>query len=864
MEASPADQTAAAPPTPVLASIGVAMTFPGVRALDRVDFSVTAGEVHALIGENGAGKSTLIRILSGEIDGYDGELRLDGRAIRFASPREAIAHGIAVIPQELLLVGPLTASDNVCLGQEPRSALGLLDRRATSERGAAALAALGEATLGNRVVSGLDTGQRQLVAIARALSQNARVVIMDEPTASLGPAEVRRLEALVAQLAAQGVAVVYVSHRLDEVLRLAGRITVLRDGRPVATIGADGATEQDLVRLMVGRDIQRSAFTAVPEQSDELLRVERLSLADASRPSGYRLRDVSFTVRRGEIVGLAGLIGAGRSDLLLTLAGAVDRRPEGRIVFDGRPYTPTTPAAAWQAGIALLPEERAVLGLFPHQSVRANITVGALGRVSRFGVVDRRREAETTAAMMRQTGLGAASPRAAISTLSGGNQQKALLARCLFASPSLLLLDEPTRGIDLAAKAEIYDLIRDLARRGYGVLMCSSELPEILTLCHRVLVFRDGHAVATFDHASATEERILAAATSSQTPDVPGADRPAPAPPAPPAGPPAAPPAPPSFRDWIRRRASIVGLAAVVALAVLFSPNRSGRLVFLDAGNLTDILRQVAEKGILAAGMTPVIISGGIDLSVGSLLALSATVSALLLMHGGLGVGATIAIVVGLGGVVGLLNGAIVAAGRIQPFIVTLAMMSAARGVARYLSGGAAIPLAFGAGGAPDAFRAFGGQIAPLVPAPAVLFLASVAGIYVLLSHSRSGRYVYAIGDNEAAARVSGVRVGWHKTLVYVVCGGLAALAGLVHCAQLEQGNPNDGVAYELDAIAAVVIGGASLSGGVGTVGGTLVGTLIIGVINNSMGLNNIDANLQLILKGAIILGAVWLQRRQR
>ena len=240
------------------------------------------------------------------------------------------------------------------------------------------------------------------------------------------------------------------------------------------------------------------------------------------------------------------------------------------------------------------------------------------------------------------------------------------------------------------------------------------------------------------------------------------------------------------------------------------------------------------------------------------------TVSALLLMHGGLGVGATIAIVVGLGGVVGLLNGAIVAAGRIQPFIVTLAMMSAARGVARYLSGGAAIPLAFGAGGAPDAFRAFGGQIAPLVPAPAVLFLASVAGIYVLLSHSRSGRYVYAIGDNEAAARVSGVRVGWHKTLVYVVCGGLAALAGLVHCAQLEQGNPNDGVAYELDAIAAVVIGGASLSGGVGTVGGTLVGTLIIGVINNSMGLNNIDANLQLILKGAIILGAVWLQRRQR
>jgi ribose transport system permease protein len=302
----------------------------------------------------------------------------------------------------------------------------------------------------------------------------------------------------------------------------------------------------------------------------------------------------------------------------------------------------------------------------------------------------------------------------------------------------------------------------------------------------------------------------------------------------------------------------------VVALAVLFSPTRGGRLVFLNLGNLTDILRQVAEKGILAAGMTPVIISGGIDLSVGSVLALAATLSASLLMHAGAGVLATILIVLGVGAGVGLINGAVAAAWRIQPFIVTLATMSAARGVARYLSGGTAVPLAFGPGGAPDAFHVLGTEIAPFVPAPAVLFLGAVGAIYLLLAWTRSGRYVYAIGDNEAAARLSGIRVAAQKTFVYVICGLLAALAGLVHCAQLEQGNPNDGVAYELDAIAAVVIGGTSLSGGVGTVGGTLVGTLIIGVINNSMGLNNIDANLQLILKGAIILGAVWFQRRKR
>ena len=860
METAPSGPTSAPTAPPILESIGLAMTFPGVRALAGVDFSVAAGEVHALIGENGAGKSTLIRILSGELDGYTGDLRLDGQPVRFTSPRDAIARDIAVIPQELLLVGPLTASENICLGHEPRTATGLLDRRAIDDRGAAALTALGDASLSRRVVRDLDTGQRHLVAIARALSLNARLVIMDEPTASLGPAEVERLEMLVEQLSAQGVAIVYISHRLDEVLRLADRITVLRDGQRVATLDAAGTTEQDLVRLMVGRDIQRAAFAPVPEESDELLSVEGLSLSDASRLGGYRLRDVSFTVRRGEIVGFAGLIGAGRSDVLLALMGALDRRPEGRIVFDGRPYTPTTPHRARSTGLVLLPEERAVLGIFPHQSVRANISMGALDRVSRFGLVDGAREAAAADALVGQTGLRAASPLVPISTLSGGNQQKAILARCLFASPALLMLDEPTRGIDLAAKAEIYDLIRDLARRGYGIIMCSSELPEILTLCHRVVVFRDGQVTARFDHADATEEGILAAAASSSTHGAPPPDRAAPPSPAPPP----VPAAPPTIRDRIRRRASLFGLAAVVALAVLFSPHRGGRLVFLDLGNLTDILRQVAEKGILAAGMTPVIISGGIDLSVGSLLALSATVSALLMMHGGFGVVTTTAIVLSLGGLVGLMNGAIIAAWRIQPFIVTLAMMSAARGVARYLSGGAAIPMVFGPGAAPEAFRGFGGQIVPFVPAPAVFLLAAVAGIYVLLSRSRSGRYVYAIGDNEPAARLSGIRVGWQKTLVYVICGGLAALAGLIHCAQLEQGNPNDGVAYELDAIAAVVIGGTSLSGGVGTVGGTFIGTLIIGVINNSMGLNNIDANLQLILKGAIILGAVWLQRRQR
>ncbi len=299
-------------------------------------------------------------------------------------------------------------------------------------------------------------------------------------------------------------------------------------------------------------------------------------------------------------------------------------------------------------------------------------------------------------------------------------------------------------------------------------------------------------------------------------------------------------------------------------LAIAFSPVRQGHLIFLDLGNLSDILRQVSEKGILAVGMTAVVIAGGIDLSVGSVLAFSATLAAMLWMRSGAGLFVSLLVVVLAGSLWGLVNGLVIARWRLPAFIATLATMSAARGAARYLSGGTAIPLGFGPGGAPESVHVLAGPLLPYVPAPAVVLLLSALGMHLYLARTRGGRYLYAIGGNEQAAHLSGIRVSLHKAGVYVLCGALAGLAGLVHAAQLEQGNPNDGIAYELDAIAAVVIGGTALSGGTGTVGGTLVGILTIGVINNSLGLNNVDANLQLILKGVIILLAVWLQRRRR
>jgi len=706
----------------------------------------------------------------------------------------------------------------------------------------------------DQTIEHLEPGQRQLVAIAQALSLDARVIIMDEPTAALGNAEAERLERLVRKLSERGVAVVYISHRLDAVRRLATRITVLRDGKRITTREAAGVDEAEMVRLMVGREIPQVALEPPPKGSEERLSVENLSIADPDAPGGFRVKDVSLSVRRGEILGLAGLVGARRTDFLLALAGASELPVTGRIRVGASEGIPADPTAARAAGIVLLPEERKAQAIFPDLGVAENVTLPALSRVSRFGFwIQRRRARDAAATAMRETGVKAAATSVPIATLSGGNQQKALLARCLFASPSVLLLDEPTRGIDLAAKAEIYALLRRLAAEGFAIVLCSSEMAEVLTQCHRIVVFREGRVAAELSREEATEEAVLAAASgtgaaTAREERLGGGDRGS--------GPPR--------RARLARFTSVLGLLAVVILGIVFSPVRGGRPVFLGLGNLTDILRQVAEKGILAVGMTAVIVSGGIDLSVGSVLALAATLTAWLLMKGGVGLGVTLLAVLAAGAVCGLVNGLVIARWRLPAFIATLATMSAARGVARYLSGGTAIPLGFGEGAAPESVRALAGPLLPYVPAPAVVFVACVLGMHLFLARTAPGRALYAIGDNETAARLSGVRVARWKTAVYVISGTLAALAGLIHCAQLEQGNPNDGVAYELDAIAAVVIGGTSLSGGIGSVGGTLVGVLTIGVINNIMGLNNVDANLQLILKGVIILGAVWLQRKRR
>jgi ribose transport system ATP-binding protein len=495
----------------------VSKRFPGVRALHDVSFSVARGEIHALVGENGAGKSTLMKILSGVYPDYDGEVIFDGAQLALSSPRDAQRRGIAIIYQELNLIPELTVAENIFLGREPRTATGLLDGERMNREARALLARLNLAIPPDRPVKWLRVGEQQLVEVAKALSLDARLLILDEPTSALSQTEIERLFAVVAALKTDGVTMIYISHKFDEVFQIADRATVLRDGECIGTLPIDQTDAATLIRMMVGRNLSEFYPKEDADVGDEALRVDHLHLLPDEQQGGRDLRDISFAVRRGEIVGVAGLMGAGRTELLETLFGVhPPRRVRGRIAIGGRERRIASPRAAIDAGLAFVTEDRKTQGLALPLSVGHNMTLAALGRFLRFDVI---RQAAENAAIRRsieQLHIKVPGVGAEVGKLSGGNQQKVVLAKCLLTRPRVLMLDEPTRGIDVGAKAEIYAIISHLAQEGAAILMASSELPELLAMCDRVLVLCDGRLTAELMRAEATPERIMEAATARQ------------------------------------------------------------------------------------------------------------------------------------------------------------------------------------------------------------------------------------------------------------------------------------------------------------------------------------------------------------
>jgi ABC-type sugar transport system ATPase subunit len=493
--------------------------FPGVTALSDVSLDVAAGEVHAIVGENGAGKSTLMKILSGAITEYDGEIILRGQPVRFSGPRDAEHAGVSIMYQELNLVEELSAAANIFLGREKRGWFGLLDDRSMEAEAAGYFTQLGTRIPPAIRVSSLRVGDQQLVEIAKALSLRADVLIMDEPTSALSESEVRRLFDVIRTLQSRGVTILYISHKMDEVFTLADRITVLRDGRLVQSLPRAQAEPRQVVNLMVGREIASLHFDEPRRPGDEVLKVEGLTLASRDRGQRPRLDCVSLTLRRGEILGIAGLLGAGRTELLECLFGASPAPPGGAVYLEGRRVSFRRPTAAMAAGLAYVTEDRKRLGLFDQLTVAANVTLSNLRLVLRSGFLSRRKEVEVVGRSAQDLAIKSAGPHAAITSLSGGNQQKCIIARWLLTSPKVLLLDEPTRGIDVGAKAELYLLMDRLCRQGLGIIMTSSELPELLTVCDRILVLCEGRKTAEFTRAEASEELIMHAATGTPPED---------------------------------------------------------------------------------------------------------------------------------------------------------------------------------------------------------------------------------------------------------------------------------------------------------------------------------------------------------
>ncbi|MEX0938630.1 MAG: sugar ABC transporter ATP-binding protein [Pirellulales bacterium] len=502
---------------PIISIRNVTKRFGGVVALDDVSFDIRPRELHAICGENGAGKSTLMKILAGVLTAYEGELWLRDEPVRFGGTRDAEAAGVSIIHQEFNLVEELSSAANIFLGREMRTRLGLVDDRAMEEAAGELFAQLDCHVDPRQPCGQLRVGDQQLVEIAKALSLRTDIFIMDEPTSALTESEVERLFRVIGRLRERGVTVLYISHKMDEIFRLSDRITVLRDGKRVETVARAQTDPRQITHLMVGREIEAVDISAKRPIGEVLLRVESLSLPWPGHARQWRLRDVSLSLRRGEILGIAGLMGAGRTELLECLFGAAAEPHQGAIFLQDHEVRFRHPAEALAAGVALVTEDRKRLGLFSAMNVRENLTVCSLSQASQGGLVRSRREHEMARETAGQLAIKAASVEAPVVSLSGGNQQKVIIGRWLLTEPAVLLLDDPTRGVDVGAKAELYRLMDRLCRQGLGILLTSSELPELLAVCDRILVLSEGRLTGEFTREEATEQRIMEAATKRES-----------------------------------------------------------------------------------------------------------------------------------------------------------------------------------------------------------------------------------------------------------------------------------------------------------------------------------------------------------
>jgi ribose transport system ATP-binding protein len=818
-----------AEPSARLEVFGVEKAFASGRVLRRVSLSCRSGEVRALLGENGAGKSTLVKIISGAIKADAGEVRLDGEATAFAGPLDALRQGVGVVYQELTLFDNLSIADNLFIGSEPTGPLGFI--RATELLAIAEqrLQAIDLPQSPTDPIDRLTIAERHLLEFARATSRRLRVLILDEPTSALGPRESAALFKLMRLLKEQGLALLYISHRLDEVLSVCDAVTVLKDGVAVFDGPIAGLTEQDLIEHMLGRSLAartRTAWVETAPVGSALLAIEDLT--------GSNFSGISFSVGRGEILGLTGLIGCGALEVLETLV-AVRQPRAGRILLEGAAMSFHNPGEAAHTGVLFAPEDRKRDGLALSRTARENVSMGVLDRLQKGGVIARARETEVVERAARQASLAPALLDRECKRLSGGQQQKVMLARCLAGKPRLLVLAEPTRGVDVGARDEIHAILRSLAAEGMTIIVVSSDTQEIVDLCGRVIVFDRGRMAGELHGSEITREGLISASARAAA----VARR-------------RGPPASRKRRGTPQLEEIGVPIAALLVTLVVFAVSARH---FLTLQNLDGLEHQLVLLGLASLGQMVVILSGGIDLAVGAVVSITNMLSAYLLLttDATIAVSATLA----LGALVGFTNATLVHL-KFPPFLATYA-------VSLILVGLSLAEFGQSVGPVPQSFWTL--ATARLGPIPVATLAVAILFVFAWIISKRTaiGRHLFAFGRDPESARLIGVRPFRLLLIAYLASGLLAAAGGLFLSARVGAGLPRSGLGVELDAIAAVVLGGASLFGGHISVVGTLAGVLVLTLIANGFNLIQVDPFYSGMLRGAIMLAIVgfWAARRR-
>ena len=800
--------------------------------LKEVSFELRQGEVLALLGENGAGKSTCVKLLAGVHTPTMGSVVVDGMPADFQSPADASKAGVAVMHQHPGLFPDLSIAENIFIGHMPTTGPGFIDAGRMREEARRVLDTVGLNVPPETRLGELRTSEQQLVEIARALSLKARVLIMDEPTAALSQREVERLFQVVGELRKQGVAMMFVGHRMDEIFRIADRIAVLRDGSLVGVEPAAALSRPAAIKMMVGRELSSLYPERTASRGPVSLAVRSLVL-QAGGPS------IDLIVRKGEIVGLGGLVGSGRTEIARVLFG-VDRPVSGEILIDGIPRKIHSPREAMDAGIAYVSEDRMGQSLVMDFSILDNAALTVLAKAAHRGFYRPQSAIELVGGELQRMKLRFSGYEQPVKQLSGGNQQKVVISKWLATKPRIFILDEPTQGIDVNTKAEIHAMIADLAAQGMAIILISSELPELLGMCDRIIVLREGEKTAEFTREEATQELILEAATSER--DSSGHaehDR---------------IDAAPAFTlaNILKRRefGLFAAMAAVILPVALINPR------IFSAANLTAVSMDVALLMVAALGQMLVLITRNIDLSVASIIGLAAYLSASALSaHPAIGPIGGLFIACSVGIAAGLINGALVTFGRIPAIVVTLGTLSIYRGLNSLWAAGDQVS----ADEVPISWLNMTGTKLAGVPLIVVVTLLILLTASYLLNNTGIGRELFATGSNPDGAELVGIPQRRRILLAFALAGLLAGICGALWASRYATVDARVATGFELTIIAASVVGGVAIRGGAGTLLGVALGALTLLVIKNGLTLVRVDPLWLQGVYGLVILAAIGI-----